>query len=163
MKRRFFTTRVTWMCTHPPPPPHFWLEIRMVCGVSRDAPPSVLCGMHLQKARTLRLKLASASDSFGGVSYPAWGGGDGCTEEQSVAFQEAVSALESALEQSGKEGMQDLKNVRAILIEYAALHALRILPDKVRPQRSIPEIKQLVPNEAFPRSSNLSPTKHSRD
>jgi hypothetical protein len=91
--------------------------------------------MHLQKARTLRLKLASASDGFGGVSYPAWGGGDGCTEEQNVAFQEAASALESALEQSGKEGMQDLKSIRAILIEYAALHALRILPDKVCPQQ----------------------------
>lgn len=104
-------------------------RVKMVCSVARDPPPSILCGMHIQLARSHRLRLASASEGFGGVSYPAWGGGEACTQQQSEAFQSAVGALQAALEEAGKEGMQDLKAVRDILLEYAALHSLKVLPD----------------------------------
>lgn len=40
-----------------------------------------------------------------------------------------MASLHKALEEANRDGMSDLVNIRAILLEYAALHALRILPD----------------------------------
>lgn len=65
-------------------------KARLVCAVSRDAPANLLCELHLQCARSHRLRLAANEREFGGPSYPPWAGGHDASKEENFAFQ-AVS------------------------------------------------------------------------
>jgi hypothetical protein len=54
-----------------------------------------------------------------------------CTDSDSQTKQhvQAVQSLATSLEEAAKDGYCDMTNIRAILLEYAALHALRVMPD----------------------------------
>lgn len=62
-------------------------KARLVCAVSRDAPANLLCELHLQCARSHRLRLAANEREFGGPSYPPWAGGHSASKEENLAFQ----------------------------------------------------------------------------